>query len=161
MPRWPSSMPRPRPTGPPPTMTTWVSGVLISLPVGACLKIASIPAHDASSSRHERFCQLLPTTANADFVASGGPRVPAAFETAPDRPGGTIEIAALIDQHPVGRYQIRLLLLCAAVLFIDGFDTQAIGYVAPELAREWRLPRAALGPVFSAGLFGLMIGALI
>ena len=54
-----------------------------------------------------------------------------------------------------------LVLTCAAVLFVDGFDTQAIGYVAPALAREWGLARGALGPVFSASLFGLMLGALI
>jgi AAHS family 4-hydroxybenzoate transporter-like MFS transporter len=53
-----------------------------------------------------------------------------------------------------------LLLTCAAVLFLDGFDTTAIGYVAPSLAKEWGLTKGALGPVFSAGLFGLMIGAL-
>src|SRR3954470_7397635 len=74
---------------------------------------------------------------------------------------GAVDIAAFIDAQPVGGFQIRLLLLCAAVLFIDGFDTQAIGYVAPDLARDWNLPRGALGPVFSSGLFGLMIGALI
>ena len=33
----------------------------------------------------------------------------------------------------------------------DGFDTTAIGYVAPSLAREWSLTKGALGPVFSAG----------
>ena len=47
------------------------------------------------------------------------------------------------------------------MLFLDGFDTQAIGYVAPALAKEWGLTKGALGPVFSAGLFGLMIGALV
>lgn len=76
-------------------------------------------------------------------------------------PASTIDVAAFVDEQPVGRFQIRLLLLCAAVLFIDGFDTQAIGYVAPDIAREWNLGRGALGPVFSAGLFGLMIGALV
>jgi AAHS family 4-hydroxybenzoate transporter-like MFS transporter len=75
--------------------------------------------------------------------------------------GGTIDIAEFIDQQPVGAFQIKLLLTCAAVLFLDGFDTQAVGYVAPALAREWGLTKAALGPVFSAGLFGLMIGALL
>ncbi len=73
----------------------------------------------------------------------------------------TIDVPEFIDSRPVGSFQLRLLLICAAVLFIDGFDTQAIGYVAPALAHEWKLPRGALGPVFSAGLFGLMIGALI
>src|ERR1700750_2714529 len=71
-----------------------------------------------------------------------------------------IDVVEFIDQQPVGGFQIKLLLTCAAVLFLDGFDTQAIGYVAPALAKEWGLTKAALGPVFSAGLFGLMIGAL-
>src|SRR6476661_8968656 len=74
---------------------------------------------------------------------------------------GTIDVAEFIDQQPVGGFQVRLLLTCAAVLFLDGFDTQAIGYVAPALAKEWSLSKGALGPVFSAGLFGLMIGALV
>jgi MFS transporter, AAHS family, 4-hydroxybenzoate transporter len=72
-----------------------------------------------------------------------------------------VDVADFIDGQPVGRFQLRLLLTCAAVLFLDGFDTQAIGYVAPALAKEWGLTKGALGPVFSAGLFGLMIGALV
>jgi AAHS family 4-hydroxybenzoate transporter-like MFS transporter len=75
--------------------------------------------------------------------------------------GGAIDVADFIDQQPVGAFQIKLLATCAAVLFLDGFDTQAIGYVAPALAKEWGLTKGALGPVFSAGLFGLMIGALV
>jgi MFS transporter, AAHS family, 4-hydroxybenzoate transporter len=71
-----------------------------------------------------------------------------------------VDVAGFIDQQPVGGFQIKLLLTCAAVLFLDGFDTTAIGYVAPSLAKEWGLSKGALGPVFSAGLFGLMIGAL-
>ena len=84
---------------------------------------------------------------------------------ATDQPqaGGTpaIDLVDFIDRQPVGGFQIRLLLTCAGVLFLDGFDTQAIGYVAPALAKEWGLTKGALGPVFSAGLFGLMIGALV
>lgn len=76
-------------------------------------------------------------------------------------PAAAIDLPAFIDAQPVGRYQIRLLLICASVLFMDGFDTQAIGYVAPEIARELGLGRGALGPVFSAGLLGLMVGALV
>jgi AAHS family 4-hydroxybenzoate transporter-like MFS transporter len=72
-----------------------------------------------------------------------------------------IDVADFIDHMPVGGFHIRLLLTCAAVLFLDGFDTQAIGYVAPVIAKEWSLTKGAFGPVFSAGLFGLMIGALV
>jgi AAHS family 4-hydroxybenzoate transporter-like MFS transporter len=86
-------------------------------------------------------------------------------ETASDRTQarGTpaIGLVDFIDRQPIGGFQIKLLLICAAVLFLDGFDTQAIGYVAPAVAKEWQLGRGALGPVFSAGLFGLMIGALV
>ena len=71
-----------------------------------------------------------------------------------------VDVVDFIDHQPVGRFQIGLLLTCAAVLFIDGFDTQAIGYVAPDLAREFNLDRSAMGMVFSAGLLGLMLGAL-
>ena len=38
-----------------------------------------------------------------------------------------VDVAEFIDQQPVGGFQIKLLLTCAAVLFLDGFDTQAIG----------------------------------
>jgi AAHS family 4-hydroxybenzoate transporter-like MFS transporter len=72
-----------------------------------------------------------------------------------------VDVARFIDAQPVGGFQVRLLLTCAAVLFLDGFDTQAIGFVAPALTREWGVTKSALGPVFSAGLFGLMIGALV
>src|SRR5665213_3525992 len=72
-----------------------------------------------------------------------------------------VDVVEFIDAQPVGGFQLKLLLTCAAVLFLDGFDTQAIGYVAPALAKDWGLTKAALGPVFSAGLFGLMIGALL
>jgi len=72
-----------------------------------------------------------------------------------------VDVADLIDRQLVGGFQLKLLLTCAAVLFLDGFDTQAIGYVAPALAKEGGLTKSALGPVFSAGLFGLMIGALL
>src|SRR5450432_2140541 len=71
-----------------------------------------------------------------------------------------VDVAEFIDRQPVGGFQIKLLLTCAAVLFLDGFDTTAIGFVAPSLAKEWTLTKGALGPVFSAGLFCLMIGAL-
>jgi AAHS family 4-hydroxybenzoate transporter-like MFS transporter len=74
--------------------------------------------------------------------------------------GKPIDVTALIDNDKVGRYQIRILLLCAAVICVDGFDLQAIGYIAPTLGKAWNLAPGSLGPVFSASLLGLMIGAL-
>ncbi|AEI82681.1 major facilitator superfamily MFS_1 (plasmid) [Cupriavidus necator N-1] len=49
---------------------------------------------------------------------------------------------------------------CALVALLDGFDTQAIAYVAPVLAEAWRVPAASFGLVFAAGLLGLTVGTL-
>ena len=60
-----------------------------------------------------------------------------------------------------GSAQFLLLVLCGALFFLDGLDTQAIGYVAPALLQELGGSRAALGPVFSSGLAGSMLGGLV
>ena len=44
---------------------------------------------------------------------------------------------------------------------MDGFDVQALGYAAPSIIREWNVPNAALGPVFAAANFGVLLGALL
>src|SRR5439155_17970489 len=41
-----------------------------------------------------------------------------------------------------------------------GFDTQAMGFLVPPIAEELKIPLSAFGPVLSAGLFGLMLGAM-
>jgi MFS transporter, AAHS family, 4-hydroxybenzoate transporter len=71
-----------------------------------------------------------------------------------------VDVADLIDRQEIGRFQIRVLLLCAAAMFVDGFDTQAIGYVAPALSAALAVKPAALGMVFAAGGLGAIIGGL-
>jgi AAHS family 4-hydroxybenzoate transporter-like MFS transporter len=78
----------------------------------------------------------------------------------PERPR-TVHLPAHIDDRPVGRLQYTVLALCGLVMFLDGFDTQAISYMAPAIAREWGLSPAAMGPVFSSALVGLMIGYIV
>lgn len=72
-----------------------------------------------------------------------------------------LDAAAAIDQAPFGSAQKRIVLLCALIAMLDGFDTQAIAFVAPVIAAQWQLPIAAFGTVFGAGLAGLMVGALV
>ncbi len=50
--------------------------------------------------------------------------------------------------------------LCFLIVLLDGFDTAAIGFIAPSLLKEWGVGKPALGPVLSAALFGLAAGAL-
>jgi len=67
----------------------------------------------------------------------------------------------LIDDRPLSRFQLTTILLCGAILLLDGFDTQAMGFLVPPISDELHIPLSAFGPVLSAGLFGLMIGAMV
>ncbi len=69
--------------------------------------------------------------------------------------------ARIAEQLPFDRGQLLVMALCGATLFMDGFDAQAMGYVAPALGPQLHIARQALGPVFSSGLVGIMIGALL
>jgi AAHS family 4-hydroxybenzoate transporter-like MFS transporter len=75
--------------------------------------------------------------------------------------GAVIDIPALIDRRPVGRFQYGVAALCALTVFLDGFDTQSIAFVAPSIVKEWHTERAALAPIFSASVVGLLVGALL
>jgi AAHS family 4-hydroxybenzoate transporter-like MFS transporter len=72
-----------------------------------------------------------------------------------------VDITALIDTSRIGAFQIGLFALCGLCLVIDGFDVQAIGYAAPAIIQDWKIDKASLGPVFGAGLFGMLIGSLV
>jgi len=73
----------------------------------------------------------------------------------------TINIPELLANSAIGPLQKRVFILCALCLIIDGFDVQAMGYVAPALVPDWKIDRSALGPVFSAANFGVLIGSLV
>ena len=72
-----------------------------------------------------------------------------------------IDVAERIDRSRLGAFQLAIFILCGVCLFMDGFDTQAIAYVGPTLVREWKIPSAALGSVFAAAPFGVLIGSLL
>lgn len=76
-------------------------------------------------------------------------------------PVSAADVRQFIDDRPVGRHQLLVAGMCGAIVFIDGFDAQAMGYVAPALTAALGVPRAVLGTVISSGLFGMMFGALI
>jgi AAHS family 4-hydroxybenzoate transporter-like MFS transporter len=69
------------------------------------------------------------------------------------------DVRALIDNRPLSAFQVRVLVLIGCLVFIDGFDVQMIGFVAPALLRTWHLSADALGPIFAAGLVGMLVGS--
>jgi len=75
-------------------------------------------------------------------------------------PRATVNVSDLIDQSPVSRFQIGVFILCGLCLIMDGFDVQAIGYVAPALSQQWKIAPAILGSVLSAALYGVLFGSI-
>ena len=71
-----------------------------------------------------------------------------------------LSVSDIIDQRPLSRFQISTITLCGLVLLLDGFDTQCIGFLAPSISESLSIPLRNFGPVFSAGLIGLMIAAM-
>ena len=71
-----------------------------------------------------------------------------------------LDVTALIDRRPITGYQWMIFALCALTMVVDGFDAQAIGYVAPALAKSLGLAPGSLGPIFTAGVFGMALGNL-
>jgi AAHS family 4-hydroxybenzoate transporter-like MFS transporter len=72
-----------------------------------------------------------------------------------------IDLLSVMNRPKLGGFQIGMITLCALIVAVDGFDTQSIGFVGPALLKEFNVSRAALGPVFSAGLFGLFLGSFL
>jgi AAHS family 4-hydroxybenzoate transporter-like MFS transporter len=71
-----------------------------------------------------------------------------------------VNVSELIDSTKFSSFQVRIIVLCGVIAILDGFDTQAIAFVAPVIANLWGMDVSAFGPVFGAGLLGLTIGAL-
>lgn len=75
-------------------------------------------------------------------------------------PAKPVDIPALINANKLSRFQVWILLLVGMTVVMDGFDVQAMGFVAPAIIKEWGVRKAELGPVFGAGLFGMLVGSL-
>jgi AAHS family 4-hydroxybenzoate transporter-like MFS transporter len=71
-----------------------------------------------------------------------------------------LDVQAFFNSQGFSGYQWLIFGLCFLVVLLDGFDTAAIGYIAPSLIGEWGVAKPALAPVLSAALFGLAAGAL-
>jgi MFS transporter, AAHS family, 4-hydroxybenzoate transporter len=74
--------------------------------------------------------------------------------------GEILDTDAVINRAKVGALQIMVGVLGALILLVDGFNTQVIGYIAPQIAENMHLSRDVLAWVLSADKVGLLIGYL-
>ena len=64
-----------------------------------------------------------------------------------------------IDNGPVTPTMLLVVGIGFMLSLVDGFDVIAMSVSAPYLSAEWGVTRAELGPIFSAALIGMAVGA--
>ncbi|TCL64644.1 MFS transporter [Rhizobium sp. BK251] len=72
-----------------------------------------------------------------------------------------IDVNDAIDNNPFGGFQWTVVVLCALLLIVDGYDVFVAGTVLPTLISEWGLTKPQAGALQAWALFGMMFGALI
>ena len=72
-----------------------------------------------------------------------------------------VRIADLAEGDRLAPLTKRVLLLCFLVMVVDNYDNTAISFAMPQLVREWHIDKVTVGSIFTAGIFGLMVGSII
>jgi AAHS family 4-hydroxybenzoate transporter-like MFS transporter len=67
-----------------------------------------------------------------------------------------VELGELIDRRSMSAVRILVVALCAAALFVDGYDIQVMALAVPSLSAAWNLPPSDFGQALSAVVIGLM-----
>ncbi len=67
-------------------------------------------------------------------------------------------VTAFCDDLKFNRFHGAILILGVLILIFDGYDSQILAYVMPQVIKEWHLSPVSAGAIASWGLFGLMIG---
>jgi AAHS family 4-hydroxybenzoate transporter-like MFS transporter len=74
--------------------------------------------------------------------------------------GRTVDLSRLLDDRKFNAFNVRLVALSFFVMLLDGYDITVMGFAVPQLAGAWGIAdRGAFGPVLSASLFGMLVGA--
>jgi AAHS family 4-hydroxybenzoate transporter-like MFS transporter len=67
----------------------------------------------------------------------------------------------LVDLAPLGLVQITVFIMMMIAGIFQGYGNMALAYTATDFSKELGMTPAVLAAAFSAGLFGVMVGALL
>jgi len=70
----------------------------------------------------------------------------------------SVDIASLIDEQPLRAFHIGLVALVFLIMISDGYDQMVVGFAAAGMVKDLHFARSALGPIFSASLFEMLLG---
>ncbi|WP_167284801.1 MFS transporter [Paraburkholderia sp. Cy-641] len=72
----------------------------------------------------------------------------------------TIRITEFVDEQKIGPFIWTVVFIGFLCQLCDGYDLSAAAFAAIGIASEFGIEKHALAPLFSAGLFGMLFGAL-
>ena len=74
----------------------------------------------------------------------------------------TTEIGPLerLQQAPMKIRQWHVVILCACIAALDGYDVLSIAFAAPGITEQWGLSKATLGVILSLELVGMALGSI-
>jgi AAHS family 4-hydroxybenzoate transporter-like MFS transporter len=73
----------------------------------------------------------------------------------------TIDVAGLLDDRRLTPFNYKLILLSWLITLFDGLDMTMVSYTAPYMRDELGLSKYMLGSVFSASVFGMVVGGIV
>ncbi|MDB5698932.1 MAG: transporter [Alphaproteobacteria bacterium] len=72
----------------------------------------------------------------------------------------SVSIDAISEGGAVSSIAKRVMALMFLVTMVDSYDQVTLSFATPALVAEWGIEKAAMGPVFSVQLLGLLIGGI-
>ena len=70
----------------------------------------------------------------------------------------TRDIDVFVDNARFGKFHIRILLICTAMMMIDGYDLYVVGWVLPALSTDYGVSRTDLTSVLMIQQVGMLVG---
>src|SRR5512138_576473 len=75
--------------------------------------------------------------------------------------GTPLELGDVIDRRPMSVAQVMVVVLCSAMLFVDGYDIQVMALAVPSLATGWAVPPSSFGFALTAVVIGISVGSAL
>jgi len=77
------------------------------------------------------------------------------------RPPGAVTVSGVVEVLPLTRVHGAILVAAALGFAFDSFDTYIVSYTMPSIVREWDIDPVTNGLLTSAGMWGMLLGAIV
>lgn len=75
--------------------------------------------------------------------------------------GQPTDVDTFLDGLKFNRFHLTALILCTILTAIDGYELYVVGWVLPDLARDFGVPRTAITSAMVAQQIGMLAGAFV